>query len=209
MEKNVSISSGRMFASDSVSLPRLDNPTGACPTHRRQWADFQVPQGTHTKVLQIVFRDADMTRGVLQTWKDTDHRRCKHRLVKCHVVTQTIPCISIPIPRCDLLIILLVTKGLHIDAAPFSVSVSLQPDHFCSGAVLLCQIFVRVESISLIRLRLVYLALAPPDRTDGHDIKTRTAVTQFLDDTLADHMVRQAGERLRADDVRCSGVDQL
>ena len=35
-------------------------------------------KGTHTKVLQIVFRDADMTRGVLQTWKDTDHRRCKH-----------------------------------------------------------------------------------------------------------------------------------
>ena len=27
-----------------------------------------------TKVLQIVFRDADMTHGVLQTWKDTDHR---------------------------------------------------------------------------------------------------------------------------------------
>ena len=23
-------------------------------------------------------RDADMTRGVFQTWKDTDHRRCKH-----------------------------------------------------------------------------------------------------------------------------------
>ena len=31
-----------MFASDSVSLSRLDNPTGACPTHRRQWADFLV-----------------------------------------------------------------------------------------------------------------------------------------------------------------------
>ena len=31
-----------MFASDSESLPRLDNPTGACPTHRRQWADFLV-----------------------------------------------------------------------------------------------------------------------------------------------------------------------
>ena len=31
-----------MFASDSVSLPRLDNPTGACPTHRRQWTDFLV-----------------------------------------------------------------------------------------------------------------------------------------------------------------------
>ena len=29
-----------MSASDFVSLPRLDNPTGACPTHRRQWADF-------------------------------------------------------------------------------------------------------------------------------------------------------------------------
>ena len=40
LEKNVSISSGRMFASDSVSLPRLDNPTGTCPAHRRQWADF-------------------------------------------------------------------------------------------------------------------------------------------------------------------------
>ncbi len=121
LEKNVSISSSGMFASDSVSLPRLDNPTGACPTHRRQWADFlvslmaplhrqyktartetrrhlllkiwQMPTQTsasrgyvwfrgankgHTKVLQIVFRDADMTRGVLQTWKDTDHRRCKH-----------------------------------------------------------------------------------------------------------------------------------
>ena len=42
LEKNVSISSSGMFASDSVSLPRLDNPTGACPTHRRQWADFLV-----------------------------------------------------------------------------------------------------------------------------------------------------------------------
>ena len=121
LEKNVSISSSGMFASDSVSLPRLDNLTGACPTHRRQWADFlvslmaplhrqyktartetrrhlllkiwQMPTQTsasrgyvlfrgankgHTKVLQIVFRDADMTLGVLQTWKDTDHRRCKH-----------------------------------------------------------------------------------------------------------------------------------
>ena len=35
LEKNVSISSSGMFASDSVSLPRLDNPTGACPTHRK------------------------------------------------------------------------------------------------------------------------------------------------------------------------------
>ena len=42
LEKNVSISSNWMFASNSVSLPRLDNPTGACPTHRRQWADFLV-----------------------------------------------------------------------------------------------------------------------------------------------------------------------
>ena len=40
LEKNVSISSSWMFASDSVSLPRFDNPPGACPTHRRQWADF-------------------------------------------------------------------------------------------------------------------------------------------------------------------------
>ena len=42
LEKNVSISSSWMFASDSVSLPRFDNPPGACPTHRRQWADFLV-----------------------------------------------------------------------------------------------------------------------------------------------------------------------
>ena len=41
LEKNVSISSGWMFASDSVSLPRLDTH-GVCPTSRRQWADFLV-----------------------------------------------------------------------------------------------------------------------------------------------------------------------
>ena len=41
-EKNVRISSSWMSASDSVSLPLLDNPTGACPAHRRQWADFLV-----------------------------------------------------------------------------------------------------------------------------------------------------------------------
>ena len=40
VEKNACISSDRIFALDSVSLPRLDNPTGACPAHRRQWADF-------------------------------------------------------------------------------------------------------------------------------------------------------------------------
>ncbi len=98
LEKNVSISSDRMVASDSVSLPRLDNPTGVCPTHRRQWADFlvslmaplhrhrlravmfcsEVPiRDTHESPTNCL-RDADMTRGVLQTWKDTDHRRCKH-----------------------------------------------------------------------------------------------------------------------------------
>ena len=36
----MSISSDGMFASDSVSLPRLDTLAGTCPTHRRQWADF-------------------------------------------------------------------------------------------------------------------------------------------------------------------------
>ena len=35
------------------------------------------------------------------------------------------------------------------------------------------------------------------------------AVAQFLDDTLADNMVRQAGERLCADDVVRAAVDQL
>ena len=124
-EKNESISSCRRFASDSVSLPRLDNPTGACPTHRRQWADFlvslmaplhrqyktartetrwhlllktwQMPiqtsasrgyvllsggtRSTH-KSPKIVCWLADTVRGVFQTWKDTDHRRCKSRLVR-------------------------------------------------------------------------------------------------------------------------------
>ena len=42
LEKNVCISSSRMTASDSVSLPRLDSP-GVCPTSHRQWADFLVP----------------------------------------------------------------------------------------------------------------------------------------------------------------------
>ena len=42
MEQNSCISSMPWLASDSVSLPRLDNPAGACPTHRRQWADFLV-----------------------------------------------------------------------------------------------------------------------------------------------------------------------
>ena len=41
LEKNVSISTSWMFASDSVSLPRLDSP-GVCPTSHRQWADFLV-----------------------------------------------------------------------------------------------------------------------------------------------------------------------
>ena len=40
VEKNGGISSSRMTVSDSVFLPRLDNPTGACPTHPRQWTDF-------------------------------------------------------------------------------------------------------------------------------------------------------------------------
>ena len=41
LEKNVCISSCSMFASNSVSLPRLDTH-GVCPTSRRQWADFLV-----------------------------------------------------------------------------------------------------------------------------------------------------------------------
>ena len=131
LKQNERISSLPVGTSDSVSLPRLDNPQGvsgnpqtmsglssvpnghrftdnikprepnspASAIENRADADSDsgfarlcfvrhkdgiyaicclVPQGTHTKVLQIVFRDADMTRGVLQTWKDTDHRRCKH-----------------------------------------------------------------------------------------------------------------------------------
>ena len=119
-----------MFASNSVSLPRLDTH-GVCPTSRRQWADFlvslmallhrqyktartetrrhlllkiwQMPTQTSASRGYVLFdnrwhlyhllsgaaRDthkspkivcwlADTVRGVLQTWKDTDHRRCRH-----------------------------------------------------------------------------------------------------------------------------------
>ena len=62
LEKNGSISSCRFLHLIPCLLPRFDHPTGACPTHRRQWAD--------------------MTLGLLKTWKDTDHRRCKKRLVR-------------------------------------------------------------------------------------------------------------------------------
>ena len=128
--KNESISSWRIFASDSVSLPRLNTP-GVCPPNQRQWADFlvslmaplhrqyktartetrrhlllkirQMPTQTSASRGYVLFdnrwhlchllsgaaRDthkspkivcwlADTVRGVLQTWKDTDHRRCKH-----------------------------------------------------------------------------------------------------------------------------------
>ena len=123
LEKNVCISSSRMTASDSVSLPRLDSP-GVCPTSHRQWADFlvslmaplhrqyktartetrwhlllkirQMPIQTSASRGYVLFRSADKrctkvlklsadcghTRGVLQTWKDTDHRRCKTRRVR-------------------------------------------------------------------------------------------------------------------------------
>ena len=37
----------------------------------------EVPLGTPESP-PIVSGVSDMTRGVLQTWKDTDHRRCKH-----------------------------------------------------------------------------------------------------------------------------------
>ena len=38
-------------------------------------------RGTH-KSPKIVCWLADTVRGVFQTWKDTDHRRCKSRLVR-------------------------------------------------------------------------------------------------------------------------------
>ena len=107
---------------------------GACPTHRRQWADFlaaltalprrhdktartetrchlllklrQMPTQTaasrgyvlfdikmafmpsvvwcrkgHTRILKLS-AGCGHTRGVLKTWKNTDHRRCKNRTVR-------------------------------------------------------------------------------------------------------------------------------
>ena len=40
LEKNGSISSCRFLHLIPCLLPRFDHPTGACPTHQRQWADF-------------------------------------------------------------------------------------------------------------------------------------------------------------------------
>ena len=120
LEKNVCISSSRMTASDSVSLPRLDS-LGVCPTSHRQWADFlvslmaplhrqyktartetrwhlllkirQMPIQTSASRGYVLFigdvRNTQKslnclsacghTRGVLKTWKNTDHHRCKKR----------------------------------------------------------------------------------------------------------------------------------
>ena len=60
-------------------LSGVPNGTSSQTSASRGYVLFRGANKGHTqKVLQIVFRDADMTRGVLQTWKDTDHRRCKH-----------------------------------------------------------------------------------------------------------------------------------
>ena len=57
-------------------------------------------------------------------------------------------------------------------------------------------------------VELVYFARAGVI-VDSDNVCAGIGRAQRLDDALADHMVRQAGEWLRADDVRCSGVDQL
>ena len=172
-----------MFASDSVSLPRLDNLTGACPTHRRQWADFlvslmaplhrqyktartetrrhlllktrQMPtqtsasrgyvmlrgaiRGTHKSPTNCL-RDADMTRGVLQTWKDTDHRRCKNRRVKNAIFFDpNFQMHSIEIERHEVLLILLSTsKGAALSSgSPFFFSTV---NHTVKDGVHLCNL---------------------------------------------------------------------
>ena len=69
LEKNVSIASDRMVASDSVSLPRLDNPTGACPTHRRQWADFLVSLMAPLHRQYKTARTETLCHLLLKTWQ--------------------------------------------------------------------------------------------------------------------------------------------
>ena len=69
LEKNVCISSSRMTASDSVSLPRLDNPTGACPTHRRQWADFLVSLMAPLHRQYKTARTETLCHLLLKTWQ--------------------------------------------------------------------------------------------------------------------------------------------
>ena len=67
--KNESISSWRIFASDSVSLPRLDNPTGACPAHRRQWADFLVSLRAPLRRQYKTARTETRCHLLLKTWQ--------------------------------------------------------------------------------------------------------------------------------------------
>ena len=71
LEKNVCISSCWMFASDSVSLPRLDNPTGACPAHRRQWADFLVSLMAPLHRQYKTARTETRCHLLLKTWQMT------------------------------------------------------------------------------------------------------------------------------------------
>ena len=58
-----------MSASDFVSLPRLDNPTGACPTHRRQWADFLVSLMAPLHRQYKTARTETLCHLLLKTWQ--------------------------------------------------------------------------------------------------------------------------------------------
>ena len=51
LEKNVSISSGRMFASDSVSLPRLDTDGCMSDTPETMGGLSGVPNGTSSQTI--------------------------------------------------------------------------------------------------------------------------------------------------------------
>ena len=80
-EKNVSISSGWMFTSDSVSLPRLNNPTGACPAHRRQWADFLVSLMAPLHRQYKTARTETRCHLLLKTWQMAIQTSASHGYV--------------------------------------------------------------------------------------------------------------------------------
>ena len=82
LEKNVCISSSRMTASDSVSLPRLDTDGCMSDTPETMGGLSGANKGHTQKSYKLSSGVRTCPVGVLQTWKDTDHRRCSHRLVR-------------------------------------------------------------------------------------------------------------------------------
>lgn len=69
--------------------------------------------------------------------------------------------------------------------------------------ILLCGREHQLDAVQLVDLRGAGIVV------DRDDVRERVLVPELLDDALSDNVVRQAGERLRADDVVDARVQEL